>query len=809
MKIRHRIALLVVMSLFAILLIGGYAVVNSRSNARQVQTVTEGVVPTALAAADLVSQAKDVQLSTMALVSAPDNEIASQLKEKLVRQKLALVEALGQQASGATDDRQKGLINQARESLGNYFNSIEDTAQLKISGQQVLAEANLFATVAEYQREFGQIVDTLRVEKNRSKDAAIAALGENLSSTVKALTFVTVVVVSVLSLIGWLLYRQVIRPIGRMQAEMSEIAASQDFTRRVPVERKDEIGSSIMAFNSMIARIQESSSLLRQKTTDIQTMLQNIPQGILTVTAGNQVHPEYSSHLEKILETRDIAGRDFVELLFSASDLGADSLSQIDAVAAACIGEDLMNFEFNKHLLVGEIEKRMPDGSVKTLDFSWSPICDEQGLIVCLMLCVRDVTELRKLAAETAEQKRELEIIGEILSVSQEKFHEFIAGSLCFIDENEALIRQHVEQDSDAVVQLFRNMHTVKGNARTYGLHHLTHTVHEAEQTYDALRQPRPGIAWDQAQLLDELARVRSIVERYAKINEFSLGRKGPGRRGSVERYLMVDKTQIQETLRRLEAVNVTNIHDLVAARDAMHKTLRLLGTEPLQETLGGIIESLPGLAKELGKQAPRVVIEDHGHVIRNQAGSLLKNVFMHLFRNALDHGMETSPERTAAGKDGCGTIFLSAEVSEGMLKLRMSDDGRGLCLARIRDKALESGLIKAGDAISDQTLACQIFRPGFSTADTVSTVSGRGVGMDAVQDFLRRENGRIEIRFTDEAEGAGFRPFETLILLPESLSEHLGESEQRIVIEPAPLPDASLEDEAIPAARVVRLHAV
>lgn len=809
MKIRHRIALLVVMSFLAILFIGGYAVVNSRSNARQVQAVTEGVVPTALAAADLVSQVKDVQLSTMALVSAPDNEIASQLKEKLVRQKMALVEALGQQAGNATDDRQKGLISQARESLENYFNSIEDTAQLKIAGQKALAEANLFATVAEYQREFGQIIDTLRVEKNRSKDAAITALGENLSSTVKALSLVTVIAVSVLSLIGWLLYRQVIRPIGRMQAEMSEIATSQDFTRRVPVEREDEIGNSILAFNSMIARIQKSSAQLRQKTADIQTMLQNIPQGILTVTAGNHVHHEYSSYLEKILDTRDIAGRDFVELLFSGSNLGADSLSQIDTVAAACIGEDLMNFEFNKHLLVGEIEKRMPDGSIQILDFSWSPISDDRDLIVRLMLCVRDVTELRKLAAETAEQKRELEIIGEILSVSQEKFHEFISGAQHFIDENEALIRQHVEQDPETVVQLFRNMHTVKGNARTYGLLHLTHSVHEAEQTYDALRQPRPGIAWDQAQLLDELTRVRTLLERYARINEFSLGRKGPGRRGSVERYLMVDKAQIQETLRRLEAINLTNIHDLVAARDAMHKTLRLLGTESLHETLGGIIESLPGLARELGKEAPCVVIEDHGHVIRNQASSLLKNVFMHLFRNALDHGIETSPERVAAGKSAHGTILLAAEITDGMLQLRMSDDGRGLCLARIRDKALESGLIKAEEVIDDAALALQIFRPGFSTAETVSAVSGRGVGMDAVQDFLKRENGRIEIRFTDDEEGSTFRRFETLVFLPESLSEHLGENGQRIVIEPECLPEAAPEDEIIPAARIARLHAV
>ncbi|PAS95771.1 MAG: chemotaxis protein CheA [Candidatus Dactylopiibacterium carminicum] len=775
MKIRHRIASMVIMTLVAILAIGGYAITESRGNAQHVESVTDGVIPTTLASADLVSRAKDIQLNIMALVSAPDAEIASQLKEKLAAQKTAQAEALQRQLEAATDDTQRGLVIQAQESLENYFASIEDTAQLKLAGQAALAEANLFATVAEYQREFGQIIDTLRIEKDRSKDAAIAALRHSLSRTVGALSGVTAAALLLLSFAGGLLYRQVIRPIGHMQAEMSAIAANQDFTRRVPVTREDEIGQSITAFNSMIARIEESSAQLRQKTADIQSMLQNIPQGILTIASQGQVHHEYSAHLESILETRDIAGRNIMELIFANSNLGADSLAQVDAAVAACLGEDLMNFEFNQHLLVGEIEKKMPSGALKVLDISWSPITDGQDSIVRLMLCVRDVTELRKLAAETAEQKRELEIIGEILGVSQEKFHEFISGTLRFIDNSEQLVRQHPEQDAQAVAQLFRNLHTVKGNARTYALQHLTDVVHQAEQTYEALRQPRPEIAWDQQQLLAELAGVRRFVERYARINELSLGRKGPGRRGGVERYLMVDKTQIQETLQRLEAVNIANIHELVAARDAIHKTLRLLGTESIRETLAGILESLPGLAEELGKCAPRVVIEDHGTVIKNQLGATLKNAFMHLLRNALDHGIEGTEERVATGKDPVGLIRLELCVADGALRIRLADDGRGLALARIRERAQQAGFIEPGQTLSDEALAQQIFRPGFSTTQAVTTVSGRGVGMDAVQDFIRREGGQIEIRFTDEAVGADHRRFETLISLPEHFAESVG----------------------------------
>ena len=170
-------------------------------------------------------------------------------------------------------------------------------------------------------------------------------------------------------------------------------------------------------------------------------MLQNIPQGILTIVDGNKIHPEYSAYLETVFETKDIVGRDIMDFVFADTNLGADALAQMEAIGGACIGEDLMNFEFNQHLMVGEIEKRMPDGRVKVLDLSWSPIVDENDMIVRLMLCVRDVTELRQLAAEANEQKRELEIIGEILAVSQDKFHDFIVSSLKFIDENELIIR--------------------------------------------------------------------------------------------------------------------------------------------------------------------------------------------------------------------------------------------------------------------------------------------------------------------------------------------------------------------------------
>lgn len=778
MNIRHRITLLVAFTFVAILLIGGFSIFQSRSNAGQVKSVTEGVVPSALASADLVSQLKDIQLGMMELIYSPDDAMAKQANDNLAVQKTRLQDALALQLKQADNETQRGLVKQASENVQHYFSSIEQSTQAKLSGQKDLAEAVFFGEVSIYQKELTVIVETLRVEKNRAKDGAIAALNNSLAATVTTISVVTVVTIILLTGLGILLYRQITLPISSMQAMMSEIAESQDFARRVPVKREDEIGRSIKAFNSMIAKIEESSVLLKQKTNDMQTMLHHMPQGILTVVNGDKVHPEYSTYLETIFETTNIAGRDLMDLVFSNSNLGADTLAQLAAIGGACIGEDVMNFEFNEHLMIGEFEKTMVDGRIKVIDLNWSPIVDDNGITVRLMLCVRDVTELRKLAAEANEQKQELEIIGEILAVEQERFHEFILSTIKFIDKNELLIREHTERDADAIAHLFRNMHTIKGNARTYGLLHLTNVVHEAEQTYEELRKPHPNLVWDQSTLLHELELVHDAVERYARINEVSLGRKGPGRRGNVERYLMVDKDQIHETLHRLEMVNTGNLHELVAARDAVRNVLRLLGTEPIRQTLSAVIESLPSLANELNKAAPHIQIVDHGYVVRTQAGAVLKNVFMHLIRNSMDHGLETPAERLHHGKDAVGTIRLDLNVREGLLQIALSDDGRGLALERIRRIAIDKGLIAAEDVLTDEEVATLIFRAGFSTAAAITDVSGRGVGMDAVQDFVKREHGKIEIQFVDNAVGANFRQFKTIVYLPQDFCVHVDGSD-------------------------------
>lgn len=788
MTIRSRITLFVILSFLSILFIGGYSLYQSKNNTKYVDQVTTNVIPSVLASSDLISQIKQIQLLAMTVATETDQAILDQDTAKLQTERTTLDKALELQLSNARTDAQRGLVIQAQDSVENYFSSINDVTNLKKAGKDEIAQALFFGNVAQYQTELSQIVDTLRVEKNREKDSSIAELNHQMDKTFQTILWVTVLAMGVLAVFGYILYRRMVVPIGKMQKRMSDIATSQDFSQSLPVERMDEIGHSIVAFNGMIEKIQEASAQVKQKTADMQTMLQNIPQGLLMILQDNTVHPEYSVYLENILGTKDIAGKNFIDLVFSHADLSDDAIAQLEAVVGACVGEDQMNFDFNAHLMIHEIKKHMSDGSIKVLDISWSPITDENDTIIRLMLCIKDVTELRELAVQAEKQKLELEIIGEVLGVSPQKFNAFIDDAIRFINENGQVIRQNTEMTQFAIAKLFRNMHTIKGNARTYGLQHLASTVHHAEQYYDDLRHQKPNVVWHQTTLLAQLDEVAKKIKYYREVNNVTLGRLSTGDNAN-DQFMIIDRKHIQNCLRVLESVNTANIQELLWAYNTARKNLLSLGTESVPVILGNVLESLPSLAQELGKEVPMVNIEDNGYVINNRYSSVLKNVSMHLLRNSMDHGLESIDERVSVGKPAKGMITVRTQKVDDKFQIVFSDDGRGIALSRIKNIALDRGMIDSDAQLSDAQIAAIITKPGFSTKQEVTEISGRGVGMDAVNDFVSRESGKMSFVLTDGKEGDAFRHFMTVLEFPANIAVKVDDNG---LINPAQTPKTS-----------------
>ena len=162
-------------------------------------------------------------------------------------------------------------------------------------------------------------------------------------------------------------------------------------------------------------------------------------------------------------------------------------------------------------------------------------------------------------------------------------------------------------------------------------------------------------------------------------------------------------------------------------------------------------------LAHELGKKIDLQMLGADTELDR-QVLELIKDPLTHMVRNSADHGLETSAERLKAGKPETGRVTLNAYHEGGHIIIEIQDDGKGLAIDKIKAKAIQNGMASEGElaAMSDQQIIQFIMKPGFSTAAKVTSVSGRGVGMDVVKTNIEKIGGTIEIK-SQQGKGSTF----------------------------------------------------
>ena len=645
--------------------------------------------------------------------------------------------------------------------------------EISTSFDALLSNRSNLVTTAKINRQGEEIA---LVQLVTSTDKVLSMI----RSTSLMIAAFAVALVALLSGFIWWLGRQIIqRPINALRNSADELA-SGNLMFPINTRRTDELGSLAKSFDKMRHSIRQMLEVieeqnrtleekilvrtaeLRQKTNDINSMLQNMRQGIFTIVPGGVIHSEYSSYLGEIFETQEIAAMSASDMLFASSDVGGDTLSQVQATLDALIGEEAMNFEFNAHLLVTTYSKTFANGRKKILELDWNPVLDGDGYIDKMMVTVRDVTEFKALQLETERQKEQLEIIGQILSVSQQKLLEFVDSSYAFMAENQALIEATPDKDTEVIATLFRNMHTIKGNARTYGFSYVTDRVHEAETAYSLLRS-HSDYAWSQKELLEQLQSARECVARYEKVFQSKLA-------GFTEASTAVNSKVLEKMVHAVECLNESSeLHDYQNSFHLLRAEVNSLKFESVDNMLKGIVSALPSIAHQLEKEVPVVEVIDNGVMLKKDIVPVLKNVFMHIFRNSMDHGLESKAARVVAGKNAHGNIRVDVNKTQDALQFVFADDGRGLALDHIYTKACAEGKVDATQPMSDEAIAELIFMSGLSTAKALTDVSGRGVGMDAVRQFLNKHFGDIAIVFTGPAL-RGFRPFQLHITLPPSL---------------------------------------
>jgi len=221
---------------------------------------------------------------------------------------------------------------------------------------------------------------------------------------------------------------------------------------------------------------------------------------------------------------------------------------------------------------------------------------------------------------------------------------------------------------------------------------------------------------------------------------------------------LVITQAMLAQSASSLDPVEFERLHNGLAqlernTRD-MQESVMSIRMMPISVVFSRFPRVVRDLSQKLGKKVELKMIGESTELDR----SLIERItdpLTHLVRNSLDHGVEMPEERAVKGKQAVGTITLKAYHQSGNIVIEVSDDGAGLNRQKILSKAKERGLAAAHDGMSDHEVWQLIFEPGFSTADQITEVSGRGVGMDVVKRNIASMGGRVEI---DSMTGIGTR---------------------------------------------------
>jgi chemosensory pili system protein ChpA (sensor histidine kinase/response regulator) len=278
-------------------------------------------------------------------------------------------------------------------------------------------------------------------------------------------------------------------------------------------------------------------------------------------------------------------------------------------------------------------------------------------------------------------------------------------------------------------------------NELTSNLDRLRDHLRDVELQAESQMQSRLAQAKDSAQGFDPLE-----FDRFTRVQELT----------RMMAESVNDVATVQRTLK--SAIDGTE-DDLIAqgrqARELQRDLLRtrMMEFEGISERLYGVVRQA---SKDTGKQ---VKLDITGGTLEIDRGVLdrMAPAFEHMLRNAVAHGIEDPKAREAAGKPAAGTITIGLNQEGNDVSVTFSDDGAGLDLQRIREKALTSGLVHSGAVLSDADAANLIFMPGFSTASSVTELSGRGIGMDVVRSEVNALGGRIETS-TELGQGTSFK---------------------------------------------------
>jgi sensor histidine kinase regulating citrate/malate metabolism len=554
------------------------------------------------------------------------------------------------------------------------------------------------------------------------KDQVYAPM-ENIQQTiiyVAAGIFILMIIVAVFSGI------YISRPILSL-SEGARIIGGGNLDHRIEKMTSDEIGELTESFNDMTEKIQDFTHNLEEKVKErtaqlaaakkeVDDIMHNITQGILTINKKGKINAEYSTQVVDIFESKNIANKNFSNLfsdkkiqdtlnnyikeLFTNTWMSETMLKQVNP---------LVDYHFSF-----PVQKKVK--KVKILDFSFSRIFagkgktndkDPEKIMVNILDKTADYQLQRELEEKAKREAAKVEKLYQIMQLEPRVFTDFIKEAVNSLDAVAGKLKELGKSAEKNILILdvcFREVHTLKGNARALNLDSISQASHRLEDIFSEMKEQPSKIDTDE--------------------------------KGSIEKVVSELKEEVKDGGNIFE--KILNMQDALKVQDKdlmaeLHTTMKNVVK---RETEKSDVKIEMAFENKLKKTPP-------GHLIIK-----IKNILIQLVGNSIGHGIESKKVRKSVGKSEVGKIALKFSQSAQHLLIICEDDGAGMDIQKIKNKALEKKIITKEKlaSLSNKQIYSLIFTAGFSTAKKVTELFGRGFGMSIVKENVQTLNAKISI---------------------------------------------------------------